>query len=121
MLADFSAIRLRGMGEGAPAAADFPWLQYEVLPYPGAFRDNIQAFLRDHAAPAPGVEVPRVAAWTAVLGCRDTSVRLHIYEEQLNEQKPVFCDPCRIIGEQHTPASPALERPPAGGALPSGV
>lgn len=109
------------MGECAPAAADFPWLQYEVLPYFGAFRDNVQSFLRDHAAPAPGVNVPRVAAWTALLRCRDTSVRLHIYEEHLNEQKPVFCDPCRIIGEQYTPASPALEWGPAGGALVSGA
>ena len=87
------------MAQSFSGSEDFPWLQDEVQAFSGAFRDNIKAFLRDHAAPVPGLEVPHVSAWTALLRCKDASVRLHIYEEQLNEQNPVFCDSCRIIGK----------------------
>ena len=87
------------MGEGGPINVGFPWITEDIRPYCGAFRDNIQSFLRDHATPVPAVTVPKVSAWTAVLRCRDVSVRLQIYEEQPDEQKPVFCDACRIIGD----------------------
>ena len=53
--------------------------------------------------------MPKVSTWTALLKCRDTSVRLHIYEEQLNERKPVFCDSCRIIGELCHHAQPLYD------------
>ena len=87
------------MGEGGSGDVGFPWITEDIQPYCGAFRDNIQAFLRDHATPVPAVAVPKVSAWTVLLRCRDTSVRLQIYEEQPDEQKPVFCDSCRIIGD----------------------
>ena len=87
------------MAQGSSSTEDFPWLTDDVRTFPGAFRDNIKAFLRDHAAPVPGLDLPHVSAWTAQLRCRDTNVRLQIYEEQISEQKPVFCDSCRIIGE----------------------
>ncbi len=86
------------MAQGSSSSEDFPWLSDEVQVFPGAFRDNIRAFLRDHAAPVSGLELPNVSAWTLSLRAGDTNVRLQIYEEQINEQKPVFCDSCRIIG-----------------------
>ncbi len=86
------------MAQGSSSPEDFPWLNDDVQAFPGAFRDNIEAFLRDHAAPVSGLELPNVSAWTVSLRSGDTSVRLQIYEERINEQKPIFCDSCRIIG-----------------------
>lgn len=97
-----------GMEEDTTKQSLFPWIAEDIRPFSGALRDNIRTFLGDHAAPVPVLEVPNVSAWTALLRSGDTTLRLQIYEELLNEHKPVFCDPCRIIGghPHHAHAQP---------------
>lgn len=88
------------MGEATLDTSSFPWFGNDVEPYAGPYLDNVRALLLNHAVPVPGLGVPKVVAWTATLRCNEYTVRLHIYEEQINERKSVFCDSCRIIGEE---------------------
>ena len=81
-----------------------PWLVQGVEPYAGAFRDNVREFLSAHGTPGPAVDQPHVSCWLVDLRGSQNSVKLHVYEEALDEQCPAFCDPCRIVGAPPRPA-----------------
>lgn len=76
-----------------------PWLGGSVLPYTGAFRDNVRAFLTAHGTPVEDVGQPNVSCWMVPLQGDDSTIRLYIYQEELDVERPAVCDACRIIGE----------------------
>ena len=75
-----------------------PWLVQAAEPYAGAFRDNVREFLTAHGSPGPCVEQPHISCWLVDLRGSRSAVRLHIYEEALDEERPAVCDHCRIVG-----------------------
>jgi hypothetical protein len=79
---------------------DIPWIPEASQPYVGAFRDNVREFLSAHGTPVPDLDQPRTSGWLVDLCGSRASVRLHIYEERVDEQSPTICDPCRIVGEE---------------------
>eukprot|EP00955_Chlamydomonas_euryale_P036861 350572-Chlamydomonas_euryale.AAC.3 len=93
-------------GEGlGPLGVSVPWMSPQLNPataYNGAFRDNVQEFLKTHAVKVTLRRVRKIAAWVVEL--KDTSgtaVNLHVYEESVAQDKervPV-CDCCRNMGE----------------------
>ena len=75
-----------------------PWLRGSAPLYTGAFRDNVRAFLTAHGTPVEDLGQPNVSCWMVHLQGHDTTLRLYVYEEELDVARPAVCDACRIIG-----------------------
>lgn len=90
--------------ELGPLGKSVPWVPHlhPATAYNGAFRDNVQEFLKACGVKVSLRRVRKIQAWVVPL--KDESgamVNLHVYEESVAQDKdrvPV-CDCCRNMGE----------------------
>ncbi|GIL58806.1 hypothetical protein Vafri_13798 [Volvox africanus] len=88
------------------ANLSFPWLPGTTPVYLSPFKHNINEFLKDYGNLVP-LKLQLTTAWIVPLKHKDGVVKLHIYEEHLDESSgtPPICDQCRNMGWQHHPVS----------------
>jgi hypothetical protein len=77
---------------------EVPWLAEEPEAHFDAFRNNITSFLQEHGRFVCDLAAVNISAWVVPLKSARGQVRLHIYEERLEDEEPATCDQCRIIG-----------------------
>lgn len=78
---------------------EIPWLSEDKAEqYADSFRVNIRSFVEANGTLVDLPEFPGVRAWVVLLTTSAVTVRLHIYEERVVDDKPTVCDQCRIIG-----------------------
>jgi hypothetical protein len=84
---------------------EVPWLAEEPEALFDAFRNNITSFLQEHGRFVCDLAAVNISAWVVPLNSARGEVRLHVYEERLEDEEPATCDQCRIIGTMSSSSS----------------
>jgi hypothetical protein len=81
------------------ATPTFPWLAGTTPLYLSAFKHNVKAFLDEYGTLVP-LKLQLTTAWIVPLQHKNGVVKLHVYEEHLDEasETPPICDQCRNMG-----------------------
>lgn len=83
----------------AGQAKAFPWIAGSPN-YNNSFRQNVVDFLKAYGSHVP-LKLKLTTVWVVPLRCKSSNVKLHVYEERLDESSdtPPICDQCRNMGE----------------------
>jgi hypothetical protein len=86
------------MGYAEDAGLQVPWLESPAV-YQNAFRVNIKDFVRcfGRKVVLPGWR--KATVYIVELKWKATAVKLHIYEEKLQDRNVPVCDQCRCMGK----------------------